>query len=262
MTNSILKSAIIVAGAALPFIATPALADEYDDAGGFYVGVSAGYGWSTADVTTSTVFDATGYFATTSVPAINASGVQRVKPKAFNGGVNLGYDYNTGGVLVGVVADISSLSNTKNATATAVYPCCSPSTYTVSQTVNTKWLTTARAKLGIGVGGGSSVYATGGWAGEKVKYTALFTDTFATANETATKDAFRSGWVVGGGASFRFGNGWSIDPEYLHAEFGTLTVPGGTLTAFTPSQSFAQNPFTHTMKLRTDVARINLNYHF
>ena len=262
MSRSIMKTAIFCAAAAISFVATPALADDSTDPGGFYVGVSGGYAWSTADVTTSTVYDAAGYFAATSVPAINSSGVQRVKPRAFNGGVNLGYDFNTGGVLFGVVADISSLSNTKTATTTAVYPCCSPSAYTISQTVNTKWMTTARAKLGFGIGGGSSVYATGGWAGEKVKYSALFTDTFATANESATKDSFRSGWVAGGGASFRFGNGWSIDPEFLHAEFGTVTIPGGTITAFTPAISFPTNTFTHTMKLRTDVARINFNYHF
>ena len=262
MSSKVMRAALFVAAAAMPFIATPALADDSDDAGGFYVGVSGGYAWSTADVTTSTVFDATGYFAATSVPAINASGIQRIKPQAFNGGVNLGYDYNMGGVMVGVVGDISSLSNTKTASATATYPCCSPSTYTVSQSVNTRWMTTARAKLGFGFGGGGAIYATGGWAGEKVKYSALFTDTFDTANEAVTKDEFRSGWVVGGGASFRFGGGWSIEPEYLHAEFGTVTIPGGTLTSNSGATSWPTSIFTHTMKLRTDVARVNLNYHF
>ena len=43
-------------------VATPALADDSTDPGGFYVGVSGGYAWSTADVTTSTVYDAAGYF--------------------------------------------------------------------------------------------------------------------------------------------------------------------------------------------------------
>ncbi|MDE2412992.1 MAG: outer membrane beta-barrel protein, partial [Sphingomonadales bacterium] len=236
----------------------PAFADDGSSA---YVGVSAGYGWSTADVTTSTVFDAAGYFASTSVPSINADGVQRIKPKAFNGGIDVGYDYRTSGVVIGLAADISTLDNSRTAIVTTIYPCCAPTTYTVAQTVKTKWMTTIRAKLGVDAGP-ADIYVTGGWAGEKVRYSAQFTDTFATASESASADKFRSGWVVGGGADIRVGGNWSIQPEFLHSEFGTMTVAGSTLTAFTPSQSFPTNVFTHTMKLRTDVARVGVHYHF
>lgn len=248
----------VAAFSVLSCAASPALAD---DGGSAYVGVSAGYAWSNADVTTSTVFSPTGYFASSSVPAINADGVKKIKPQSFIGGVDAGYDYRSGALVMGLAADISSVDHTKTATVTSTYPCCAPTAYTISQTVKTKWMTTIRAKLGYDVGM-ANVYVTGGWAGEKVRYTALFTDTFATANETATADKFRSGWVAGAGADIRIGGNWSIQPEYLHAEFGTLTVPGGTLTAFTPSQSFATNTFTHTMKLRSDVARVGLHYHF
>lgn len=249
----------VVAGVFVALVsASPAFAD---DGGSAYIGVSAGYGWSNADVTTSTVFDAAGYFATTSVPSINADGVQKVKPKAFIGGIDVGYDYRTSGVVLGLAADISTLDNSRTATVTTAYPCCAPTAYTIAQTVKTKWMTTVRARLGVDVGL-ADIYVTGGWAGEKVRYSAQFTDTFATASESANADKFRSGWVVGGGADIRMGSNWSIQPEFLHAEFGTLTVPGSVLTAFTPAQSFPTNVFTHTMKLRTDVARVGLHYHF
>ena len=93
--------------------------------------------------------------------------------------------------------------------------------------------------------------------------TALFTDTYATALETASASKFRSGWVVGAGADIAVSGGWSIQPEYLHADFGTMTVAGGTLTAFSgPIVSFPTNVFSHSMKLKSDVIRIGLHYHF
>lgn len=258
MNKPMSKAAATLALAVAPFIATAAHADEQ---GGPYIGVSAGYGWSDADTTTSTVFSPTGYFADTSVPAINATGIQKVKPKAFNGGIDIGYDYRAGNILFGVAADISTLNNTKTASTTTTYPCCSPSAFTVTQTVKTRWMTTARARLGYDFGGGA-IYATGGWAGMKLRYTGTFTDDFATALETASASKFRSGWTAGGGADIRFGNGWSLQPEYLHADFGTMTVPGGTLTAFTPSQSFPENTFSHSVKLRTNIVRVGMHYHF
>jgi outer membrane immunogenic protein len=262
MQKPILHTIAAATIAGLALTASAARAQDYGDASGPYVGVSAGYGWSTADTKTATTFDPAGYFASTSVDAINASGVQREKPKGFSAGAQIGYDYHSGNLLVGAVADIASLGNGKTSTVTAGYPCCSPATYTISQSVDPKWMATARGKLGIGLGNGSAVYATGGWAGEKVQYNAQFTDTFSTANETASSNKMRSGWVVGGGASIRMGRNWSLDPEFLHADFGTLNVPAGTLTANTPTQSFPMNAFSHSMKLRTDTARVAINYHF
>jgi outer membrane immunogenic protein len=258
MLNTSSTKVIILGSIAAMLVSAPAFAD---DGGSVYVGVSAGYGWSSADVTTSTVFDSAGYFNTTSVPSINADGARRIKPKAFNGGLDIGYDYRTGGMVLGLAADISSLDNSKTATVTTVYPCCAPTTYTIAQTVKTKWMTTIRAKLGFDAGP-ADLYVTGGWAGEKVRYSAQFTDTFASANESASADKFRSGWVVGGGADIRVGSNWSIQPEFLHAEFGTLTVPGSTLTTTGTTTSWPTSVFTHTMKLRTDVARVGFNYHF
>ncbi|MFM5954546.1 MAG: outer membrane protein [Novosphingobium sp.] len=258
MTNILSTKSIILGIVASSTFSFPAFAE---DGGSAYIGVSAGYDWSTADVTTSTVFSSTGYFATTSVPAINADGIQRIKPRSLDVGIDAGYDYRSGGMIFGLAADISSVNNTRTATVTSIYPCCAPTAYTITQSVKTKWMTTVRAKLGVNAGP-ADIYVTGGWAGEKVRYSAQFTDTFATASESATADKFRSGWVVGGGADIRVGSNWSIQPEFLHAEFGTLTVPGGTITAFSPAQSFPTNVFTHTMKLRTDVARVGLHYHF
>ncbi len=261
MQNLPIRALAAASMAAMALAATAARAQDDDELSGPYVGVSAGYNWTKADTTTSTTVDPAGYFSTANGAAVNGAGVQQVKPRGFSGGAQIGYDHHSGNLLLGVVADISSLGHGRTSTVTAAYP-SSASTYTISQSVDPKWMTTARLKLGLGFGGGSAVYATGGWAGEKVRYDGLFTDTLGNANESASSNKFRSGWVAGAGASIRMGRGWSLNPEYLHAEFGTLTVPGGTLTANTPSQSFPANTFTHTMKLTTDTARVAFNYHF
>lgn len=258
MSKAIFKRAAVAAILSATFLTSPAYASGSGDA---YIGVSVGYGWNTADASTTTVFSPTGYFATTSVPAIETSGMQQVKPNAFDAGIDIGYDYHAGSLLIGIAADISTMNKSKSVSTTTVYPCCAPTDFTITQTVKPTWMATVRARLGYDVGG-STIYATGGWAGEQVRYTALFTDTFATANESATASKFRSGWVVGGGADIALGGGWSIQPEYLHADYGTWTIPGGTLTAFSPPISFPTNVFTHSVKLKTDLVRVGMHYHF
>ena len=257
MRNSSLKATAVLAVAASSLWATSAQAQT-----GPWAGVSAGYGWSNAKASTSTVFSATGYFATTSVPAINASGLQTVKPTAADVGIDAGYDVHSGGFLYGVAADVSLLSGSKSRSTTATYPCCAPTAYTIQQTVKTKWMTTVRARLGVDVAPGTALYVTGGYAGLQARYSALFTDTFATANESGFKSEFRSGWVVGGGADIRVGGKWSVQPEYLYADFGHMSATGGTLTAFTPAISFPTNTFTHTTSLRTNIVRLGVHYHF
>lgn len=262
MTKSISKKIILAAFCASPLVATPAFADDGEDgSGSAYIGVSVGYGWNKARANTSTVYDSTGYFAQTSVPAINSAGTQSLNPDAFDAGLDIGYDYRAGNVRIGLAADVSTMNKSKTASTTATYPCCATSTFTVTQTVKPLWMTTVRARLGYDMGG-AMIYATGGWAGQRVRYSAQFTDTFATANETAAGSKFRSGWVVGGGADIAMGGGWSIQPEYLHADFGTWNIPGGTLTAFSPAQSYPVNAFSHSVKLRSDIARVGLHYHF
>jgi outer membrane immunogenic protein len=54
---------------------------------GGYVGVNAGGAWGKSDDPTSTVFSPIGYFAASSVPAVNAVGAQSTDLSGFTGGM-------------------------------------------------------------------------------------------------------------------------------------------------------------------------------
>src|SRR5437870_13556070 len=108
---------------------------------------------------------------------------------------------------------------------TAVYPCCSPTAFTVTQSIKTNWLLTARPRVGYATGH-ALLYATGGVAVTKLNYQEVFTDTFATARETGGSNKSKTGWVGGAGIEYQLTNNkhWSVKGEYLYADFGRTTT--------------------------------------
>jgi outer membrane immunogenic protein len=232
-----------------------------DDFKGFYVGANGGGAFGRGHVDTSPIFSSTGYFATTSTPAITAVSSQKVEPSGFTAGGQGGYNFQWDKFVLGFEADFGVLNLEGSTTATATYPCCAPTSFTVNQSLKTNWMFTARPRMGV-VFGKVLLYETAGIAVTKVKYSALFTDTFATAKETAAFDELRPGYVVGGGGEFRVNHHWSVKGEYLYAGFPEHIVTSTNLTAFTPPIPFPSNIFTHTARLNAHIARAGINFRF
>lgn len=228
---------------------------------GVYVGGYAGGNFSRSSANTSTVYSSTGYFATTSVPAINAVGAQKLDPNGFTGGATLGYNYQSGRFVIGAETDFGALTGKKTATGTQVYPCCSPTSFTVTQSVKTDWIFTARPRAGFTVGN-ALIYGTGGLAVTKIDYKAQFTDTFASANESGAINKTRAGWTAGGGVEYKVANKWSVKGEYLFADFRRSTITSTNLTTTPPPTSYPQNPFTHSIYSKNHMLRFGVNYHF
>jgi outer membrane immunogenic protein len=228
---------------------------------GIYAGGNVGdtLGRSTAE--TTTVFSPTGYFATTSVPAITAAGRQKLNPNGLTAGGQIGINGQSGNWVFGAEADFGWMRLRKSASTTTTYPCCSPTTFTVTQSIKTDWLFTARPRVGYSAGH-ALVYATGGLAVTKFNYQAVFTDTFATAHENGGVDKSKSGWTGGAGIEYQLPSNkrWSVKGEYLYADFGRVTTISTNLTAFTPTQSFPTNVFTHSAALHTHIFRGGFNY--
>lgn len=228
---------------------------------GFYLGLNAGHADGSSDVTTSTVFSPTGYFGTTSVPAIAAAGAGDVSPSGFTGGLTGGYNWQSGSVVFGLEADVDSLSADDSRSATATYPCCAPTAFTVTEKTKVGNLFTARGRLGF-ARNNSLFYLTAGWAHARIKVDDQFTDTYATAHESFSDSESKSDFIYGVGYEHACKNNWSFKLEYLHADFGTVTGTSNNLTAFTPSQAFPTSTFTHTADLELNLFRLGVNYRF
>jgi outer membrane immunogenic protein len=228
---------------------------------GFYIGMNGGGAWGHSDLATSTVFSPTGYFATSSVPAINAVGAQHINTSGGIAGGQIGYNWQSGAAVFGIEADIDWVGLSGSASGSALYPCCAPTGFTVTSSVKSDWLFTLRPRLGFAVDHWL-FYATGGLAVADVKANFLFTDTFATALESAAISQTKTGWAAGAGAEYAFAGPWSLKVEYLHVDLGSLSTTSTNLTAYTPPIAFPTNVYSHSVNLTADIVRAGINYRF
>jgi outer membrane immunogenic protein len=247
-----------LAFAAALFIASTsaALANETE---GFYVGAYAGPNFQQGHAnTTESGF---GYFASSSRTSIAATGSQ-----AFDAyGVNLGavggytwvFDDNW---FAGLEVDFGINSDVGTSTAGAVYPCCSPTTYAISSKVTTNWLFTARPRIGYVFMDNWAGYITGGLAMTDQKARFLFTDTFASAQESAVFSHTDASWTIGGGVEDKLSNEWTWRLEYLYAEFGSIGGTSTNLMVGTPPSAVPSEVFTHRAELNEHMARFVLTY--
>lgn len=230
------------------------------DFNGFYVGANGGANLGRARVDTNPSFSPTGYFATTSTPAIAAASRQDVDAKRYTFGGQGGYNHQWDNFVLGFEADFGTMSVDGSTSATALYPCCAPTSFTVNQSVKTSWIFTARPRFGF-VAHNVLFYETAGIALTSVQYSAVFTDTFATAHESASFDEMRPGYVLGGGGEAHINHHWSVKAEYLYAGFGASTT-ANNLTAFSPPIAFPTNVFTHSVDLKAHLVRGGVNFRF
>ena len=230
---------------------------------GFYLGVTAGGASGTFDPMTAVNFSPTGYFATTSPPAITAAGTQNIKPSGFTGGFEAGYNWQFSNIVAGLEGDIESFRlKGSSASGPVLYPCCAPTAFVVSSSASTSWLATARGRVGY-ANDNFLFFATGGAAFTTLKGNFAFSDTFATAAESGSVSNTKTGWTAGGGVEAGFWGNWSIKAEYLYVDFGRVSANSTNLTAFGPPPiAFPTNVFTHSADLKASIARVGLNYRF
>jgi outer membrane immunogenic protein len=240
---------------------------------GFYVGANVGGAWGKFDPTTATVFSPIGYFALSSVSAVNGVGVQTINPSAFTGGVQAGFNWQAGNVVFGGEVDFNSFHLSGSASGTGVYPCCAPSIFTVASSAHTDWLLTARGRLGIAANNWL-FYGTGGLAVTNLNGSFAFTDNcgsvpacgggpgFPNAAEAASLSKTKLGYAVGGGVEAGLWGNWSLKAEYLYVKFSSETAVGFITTPAIIGFGSNNNPFTHSVDLKAHIARLGLNYRF
>jgi outer membrane immunogenic protein len=227
---------------------------------GFYAGGNVGVTAGRATADTSTILSATGYFANSSVATINLGGRQKLQPNRFNGGGQVGYNWQSGHIVYGVEADFGVMRLSDGVTFASNYPCCAGTSFVISQRLKTNWLFTARPRLGYTIGH-ALFYATGGVAVTDVNYQAVFNDTFASAHENGGVNQNKGGLVGGGGIEYQLPSNkhWSVKGEYLYANFLRGTATSTNLTA-PAATAWPQNVFTHSLELHTHIVRGGINY--
>lgn len=226
---------------------------------GFYFGGNLGQGHASSEVRTSTVDSPTGYFAASSVPAIATAGAGDLDPNGFTGGIGAGYNWQSGAGVFGLEMDWNSLSADDSRSATATYPCCAPTAFTVNQKVKANDLLTFRARAGYATNN-SLFYVTAGWGQTRVRIDDSFSDTFANAAESFSVSKRKSAGVYGIGYEHSFQNTWSMKLEYLYGNFGNVSGTSTNLT--TGLSTWPTSVFTHSADLKLNVFRIGFNYHF
>lgn len=213
----------LVAAAVLFASAIPVSAGGYKDGGspawsGPYIGLHAGGAWSSVD-----------WQYTGSGNRADHSG-----DGAFGGG-QIGYNFRTGGFVIGLEGDISGASISGGTSCpNAAFSCDS----------HVSWLGSARLRAGIAMGG-VLIYGTGGFGFGHLEMSTTVLATGATVGTSRNE----TGWTVGGGAEFIVDQNWSIKAEYLYYDFGTNTY---TVDA---NQTVRADTTIHTGK-------IGFNYRF
>ena len=178
------------------------------------------------------------------------------------GGVQGGYNWHFApSWVLGVEADFDG-GGVDSAGDLAVTPVTGPllsgtSTHFVSQTQS--YLGTVRGRLGWLATPDLMLYGTGGFAYGSITTSAGVS--FATTTDVyiGKTSSVRTGYAAGGGAEYAINPQWSLKAEYLYVNFGNVSTTSNNLT--TPTfGAFPAEPFTHSIDLKANIARVGLNY--
>ncbi|TPL35997.1 outer membrane protein [Mesorhizobium sp. B2-4-6] len=186
------------------------VAASYDWTGA-YIGVNAGGGFGTFKLS----------------PSGGGPGSIDLSASGFLGGVQAGYNWQSGQMVYGVEADFQG-SDVKGELSVG------------GPSIETKvdWFGTLRARIGFTPVDRFMVYGTGGLAYGHEKISAPGVDLSKT----------KVGWTVGAGAEYAINTNWTLKSEYLYTDLGKATFTTGG------SGIDVKVPF-HTV-------RVGLNYKF
>jgi outer membrane immunogenic protein len=248
-----------------PQILPPPMVHDWS---GFYVGIHGGYGRDPAHAT----FDPHAFVAAVaplffvdSITIVSAPLNLSVHPEGWLGGLQAGYNWQSGAFVYGLEAGLS-WSRIKDESTAAFSAILDPNSNdghsdAIAGQIRLRqeldYFGTLQGRIGWAANS-LLLYGSGGLSWGRVKTTF---ETFnmitqqtlvsapAAAPQSVSSDKTRLGFAVGGGAEWAFAPAWSVKAEYLYVNLGngdTLTLPGGV----------AHSEF------HMHVVRAGLNYNF
>jgi len=220
--------------------------------GGWYVGANVGYGYLQHN------FQDRDFLAGTVDTGLPRS--TQDSNSGVNGGVQAGYNYQTGCTLFGVEADWSwSDTNARSFNSDGDGPVGAVGVDTSSVSSRMRWFGTVRARSGVIVDN-VLIYATGGFAyANFARSYSIFEDAPATTS-TFTWNNTRWGWTAGVGTEWAFAPNWSLKSEVLYMRFEKDTA---TATGFgAPGAGLLGAAYRLESQNEAWISRIGVNYRF
>lgn len=208
---------------------------------GLYVGAHLGGGLVDSDVS-----DPYG-------SAIYGDNIRSPGPLA---GLQVGYDYQTGALVLGLQADVSWADLYGKNTCLQV----SPNTFFgATCSSDTDWLGTVTGRVGVVTGpqGRALIYGKGGLAWARGEVNAAVNNVAAgdpgsPDNALSGSATTQLGWTLGVGAEYALGGHWSTNIEYDYLGFGSRDLA-------TPNAAFGPNaPDGRTAGLSQDIQTVKL----
>jgi len=228
---------------------------------GFYVGLNAGAAWHGSDNCPGLYGYSSGVIGSrvnAFAPACNSDNA------AFTGGVQAGFNWQMGSVVVGLEGDVNWIGNDSRrgfnnyALTSAI---TGVATYGLDGSPQSNMLGSIRGRLGWSFDR-AMLYVTGGAAfrnsgSDEVIY--AYNSSGATlASYTVNSGRNNVGWSLGGGLEWAFTNNVSLKIEYLHSQFDRGNNLFVTSTSSYNGYAFRNDNGTDSI----DVVRFGINYRF
>ena len=187
---------------------------------GWYLGLNGGYIWGN-----STLTDVTGY---------NSAGSSfSYKPRGFQGGGQIGYNWQINQFVFGLEGELGYISWKKSAQYPPFVGVRGPND-SVAETTNGAFGVIA-GRVGVAFDR-VLVFAKGGAIFTGIKNSFTDTDATGTTLVSGTDTSHRNGWTAGGGVEYAITRNWIARLEYAHYGFGTkshtATSAGGASFVF------------------------------
>jgi len=233
---------------------------------GFYVGANVGGAGKHQSTSLSVENNnPNNYFNPDAIPGVEKTGSFNLDDLGVTGGVQAGYNRQSGRLVWGVELDFNWLDLSSKHGGTFRYTTDnSPYNLTVSE--STDWLLTARPRVGWAIDRWLP-YLTTGIAVSHSHFKQTFSEPPFTPNpESVSVSRTTVGWAVGTGVEFALGRNWSTKAEYLYARFGGTDVVGrlGGADGQSPTPGSVDGAkFTNALgPLGLHLFRIGVNYRF
>lgn len=221
---------------------------------GFYVGGHAGYAWADQKYSVegagawNTFF---GFGGPTGVIAQNDRAT--LKPSGFAGGLQLGYNHQTGALVWGIEGDFTWTSLDGSQVTTVADP-LGGGTLRYTYEAKTNWFATIRPRLGW-ASSNTLLYVTGGLAFGQVESSFRFFRSASLFNSLGSASTTRTGWTLGGGLEYMVTPNWTVKGEYQYIDLGSVDYR----TFDTTFPTFFENV---SMKTTIQHATVGVNYKF